>query len=96
MTYDNFEWDEEKNENNIKKHGISFKEATEAFYDEHALIFPDEKHSTEEERFIVIGFSEKDKLLFVSHCYREKGDIIRIISARIATRMEQKKYHTSY
>ena len=87
-----FEWDEKKNETNIKKHGISFEEASSVFQDEESLIISDENHSQEEDRFILIGFSFKANLLVVCHCYREKDSIIRIISARKADRNERKQY----
>ena len=87
-----FEWDEKKNETNIKKHGISFEEATSVFQDEESLIISDENHSHEEDRFILIGFSFKANLLVVCHCYREKDSIIRIISARKADRNERRQY----
>lgn len=76
-----FEWDENKNLKNIKKHKVSFKEASTIFADEHLVIFEDVKHSLDEERFIAIGRSLKDNILFVCYCERE-NDIIRIISAR--------------
>ena len=86
-----FEWDEKKNEINIKKHGVSFEEARTAFYDENSKVEYDEEHSIDEERFILIGKSIKEKLLFVVHCYR-KAETIRIISARRANIGEQVKY----
>ena len=87
-----FEWDEKKNKINIKKHGISFEEASSVFQDEESLIISDENHSQEEDRFILIGFSFKANLLVVCHCYREKDSVIRIISARKADRNERKQY----
>ena len=87
-----FEWDEAKNQANIKKHGISFEEAETVFEDEDALIISDESHSDEEDRFILVGFSYKANLLVVCHCYRENESIIRLISARKATVAERKKY----
>ena len=87
-----FEWDDNKNETNIKKHGISFEEATSVFYDEEALIITDDEHSDEEERFVLIGFSFKANLLVVCHCYRESDSIIRIISARKADNAERNEY----
>ena len=86
-----FEWDENKNKVNIIKHGISFEEATTVFSDEESIIIVDERHSNEEERFLLIGFSYKFNLLVVCHCYRE-NDCIRIISARKATKKESKTY----
>lgn len=61
-----FEWDEKKNEINIKKHGVSFEEASTSFYDDLAIIIPDEKHSEDEERFTLIGKSENNRILYVS------------------------------
>lgn len=87
-----FEWDDNKNQTNIKKHGISFEEATSVFYDDQALIINDEIHSLVEERFVLIGFSFKYNLLVVCHCYRGNDSIIRIISARKATRKESEEY----
>ena len=87
-----FEWDENKNQTNIKKHGISFEEASSVFYDDEALIINDGAHSQKEERFVLIGFSYKYNLLVVCHCYRQNEEIVRIISARKATKNEQKEY----
>ena len=88
-----FEWDENKNTINKKKHQISFEEAKTVFYDEEALVIDDPEHSQEEERFIIMGFSEKANLLVVCHCYRESEEVIRIISARKATKSETKQYN---
>lgn len=87
-----FEWDENKNSINKTKHNISFEEAKTVFYDEYALVIDDPEHSVEEERFIILGFSSQAKLLVVCHCYREADMIIRIISARKATKNEAKYY----
>ena len=87
-----FEWDENKNRINLAKHNISFEEAQTVFYDEEALVIDDPEHSQEEERFIILGFSKKANLLVVCHCYRESESVIRIISARKATRSEEKQY----
>jgi len=87
-----FEWDEKKNRLNKKKHGISFKEAQTVFYDENALLIHDPDHSQEENRFIILGLSLRLRILVVCHCYRESDAIIRIISARKATRLEQRQY----
>lgn len=87
-----FEWDENKNELNKKKHNISFEEAKTVFYDEEALIISDPEHSDDEDRFIILGFSQQAKLLVVCHCYRSADMVIRIISARKATRNESKFY----
>ena len=87
-----FNWDENKNKANIKKHGVSFEEASSVFYDEEALIINDSAHSRDEERFVLIGFSYKYNLLVVCHCYRQNEEIIRIISARKATKTERSIY----
>lgn len=87
-----FEWDENKNIINRQKHKISFEEAQTVFYDESAILIDDPEHSKEEERFIILGFSLKANLLVVCHCYRSADEIIRIISARKATKNEEKYY----
>ena len=87
-----FEWNDEKNKINIKKHGVSFEEASTVFYDTNAIVFDDPDHSTEEDRFLILGISRKMHLCIVSHCYRDKDEIIRIISARKATKREVKTY----
>lgn len=87
-----FEWDENKNEINKIKHKVSFEEAKTVFYDEEALIIDDPEHSQEEERFIILGFSNLANLLVVCHCYRSADMLIRIISARKATKNEMKFY----
>lgn len=87
-----FEWDENKNRINQKKHGISFDEATTVFYDEEALVIDDPEHSEEEDRFIILGLSSRANLLVVCHCCRDSDTVIRIISARKATRTETGYY----
>jgi uncharacterized DUF497 family protein len=88
-----FEWDAKKAEINIVKHEVSFEEAVTVFDDDMALYLFDNEHSDNEERFIVIGTSEKEKTLTVCHCYRgENEEIIRIISARQATKKEKTAY----
>ena len=82
-----FEWDEKKNKINRVKHGVSFEEAQTVFKDEYALLIHDEAHSIDEERFIIIGRDAIFRELHVCHCYRS-NDIIRIISARKATKTE--------
>lgn len=88
-----FEWDAEKAEKNIKKHGVSFEEASSVFYDDNALMRDDPDHSEEEDRFIILGMSEAANVLVVCHCYRMSDEIIRIITARQATRLETKQYN---
>ena len=87
-----FEWNEDKNTKNKKKHGISFEEAQTVFVDENALLLHDPDHSQEEDRFILLGLSSNLRILVVSHCYRKKDAVVRIISVRKATRFEQKQY----
>lgn len=87
-----FEWDPEKNEINKKKHQISFEEAQTVFYDDEAKVIDDPEHSIDEERFIILGFSKKANLLVVCHCYRASETVIRIISARKATKTETRQY----
>jgi len=92
MDHIRFDWDKEKNIANQRKHGISFEEAQSVFVDENALMIYDPDHSGNEDRFILLGLSASIRLLVVCHCYRKDDDIIRIISARKATHMEQKRY----
>jgi uncharacterized DUF497 family protein len=87
-----FEWDTRKAAANFRQHEISFEEAKTVFLDEEALVIPDEEHSTEEDRFIIMGFSMQLRILVVCHCYRQSGDVIRIISARKASRTERNQY----
>ncbi len=87
-----FEWDERKNEINKAKHKVSFEEAQTVFYDDRALVIDDPDHSQEEERFIILGMSARANLLIVCHCYRTSDTVIRIISARKATRTESTYY----
>jgi len=95
MTFDNlqfFNWDEDKEKANEIKHGVSFREAAAVFKDLYALEKRDVDHSDDEDRFIIIGLSERPRLLVVCHCYRESDTIIRIISARKATKNESVDY----
>jgi uncharacterized DUF497 family protein len=87
-----FEWDSDKNAENKRKHGVSFGEAQAVFLDENALMIHDPDHSDDEDRFILLGLSAKIRLLAVCHCYRKSDEVIRLISARKATRNEQKRY----
>jgi hypothetical protein len=89
----NFEWDENKNRTNQNKHKISFEEAKTVFYDENALVIDDPDHSESEDRFIILGLSNRTNLLVVCHCYRASDTVIRIISARKATSTETKQYY---
>ena len=87
-----FEWDQNKNILNQKKHNISFEEARTIFLDDNALLIVDPDHSQEEDRFILLGFSLRAKLLVVCHCYRRSENVIRLISARKATKSEASAY----
>ncbi|MBI1976291.1 MAG: BrnT family toxin [Candidatus Omnitrophica bacterium] len=87
-----FIWDNRKDRQNQRKHGVSFEEAKTAFYDENARVIYDPDHSMEEDRFILLGLSAGLRILVVCHCYREKESRIRIISARKATGKEQNQY----
>ena len=88
----NFDWDENKNRLNKKKHGVSFEEAKAVFYDESAIEFPDPDHSQDEDRFLMLGVSYRVRVLMVCHCFREDDSTIRIISARKATKKEIERY----
>jgi len=87
-----FEWDEKKAASNLKKHAVSFEEAQSVFDDDLARLIPDPDHSDEEERFILLGLSYSLKVLVVVHCYQDKDNIIRLISARKASKPEAKLY----
>jgi uncharacterized protein len=87
-----FEWDPRKASANRRKHGVSFEDAQTAFADERARLIDDPDHSEEEDRFVLLGLSSSLRLLVVAHCYRAEGNVIRIISARKATREEQADY----
>jgi uncharacterized DUF497 family protein len=87
-----FEWDSTKAAANKRKHGVSFEEAQSVFYDEFAVQFFDDDHSSDEERFLLLGMSSGAKLVLVCHCEREAGKVIRIISARKATKRESAFY----
>ena len=79
-----FEWDDQKAKSNLKKHGVSFEEARSVFYDDNAIQFFDSENSESEDRFLMLGLSYNSGILLVCHCEREKGEVIRIISARKA------------
>ncbi|MCH8042948.1 MAG: BrnT family toxin [Planctomycetes bacterium] len=85
-----FEWDPDKAESNFRKHGVSFHEAATAFGDPLSITFYDPDHSEDEDRYITIGMSNDGHLIIVSHT--DRGDNIRIISARKASRRERKIY----
>jgi uncharacterized DUF497 family protein len=86
----NFQWDEGNARTNLEKHGVSFEEAATVFGDPLSLTIPDPAHSQVEDRWIVLGHSHQRKLLVVVHT--ERGDNIRIISARRASKRERKSY----
>lgn len=91
-----FDWDPSKARTNARKHGVSFEEAQSVFYDEFAVQFFDDEHSSaEEERFLMLGMSSNARLLIVCHCERAAGNFIRIISARRATKRESAFYGAS-
>lgn len=87
-----FEWDDAKADSNLKKHGVSFLEASTAFYDRHAILIHDPDHSLSEDRYIILGVSARARVLTVCHCYIETNEIVRIISARKATKSEESYY----
>jgi len=88
-----FEWDQKKAASNLRKHGVSFEEAATAFGDPLSLTIPDPDHSLNEDRYVLIGESQMERLLVVAHT--ERSDTIRIISARLATRGERVSYEES-
>lgn len=85
-----FEWDTEKAKQNLKKHGVSFEEAVTVFYDPLSAAFDDPDHSADEYRYVTIGLSSRDRLIVVAHA--ERGEGLRIISARPATAHERKRH----
>ncbi|MBO1347481.1 MAG: BrnT family toxin [Hormoscilla sp. GUM202] len=85
-----FEWNQEKAQSNLSKHGVSFDEAKTVFDDPLYMDFYDPDHSYDEHRYIIIGESQQGRLLLVS--YTERGNAIRLISARVVTRMEREIY----
>jgi uncharacterized DUF497 family protein len=85
-----FEWDARKNAANKRKHGVSFEEAQTVFYDDRAILVDDPDE--DEERFVLLGLSATLRTLVVCHCYRERDQVIRIISARKADRDERADY----
>ena len=88
-----FEWDPSKAASNMKKHGVSFDEATTVFGDPLSLLMDDPKHSEDEQRFLVMGLSSNNRLLVVS--FAERPPNTRIISSRLASRQERKQYEQS-
>jgi hypothetical protein len=87
-----FQWNERKAMDNRRKHGVSFEEAQTVFFDDNALLRPDEDHSANEDRFVLPGLSARLRTLIVCHCYRQGNQIIRLISARRANASERRQY----
>jgi uncharacterized protein len=87
-----FSWDDQKNKSNQKKHGVSFEEAQTVFFDEQAIEYFDPGHSANEHRYLMLGLDYRLRILVVSYTLRESDSVIRIISARKATKKEQKNY----
>ena len=87
-----FSWDARKNKSNLKKHGVSFEEAKTVFLDDFARLISDPDHSENEDRFILLGFSHRPRLLIVCHHYLDRDGSIHIISARKAEKSECKIY----
>ena len=85
-----FTWDPKKNRENIRKHGVSFEKAMTIFENFPLQVYYDPGHSTDDERYIAIGFSLRARILLVVHCENKKGTVVRIISARKATRKERR------
>ena len=88
-----FEWDEKKASENVKKHGVSFEEAATVFGDPFSITIYDPLHSKDEDRFVILGLSNKNRLLVVVHT--DRYNKIRIISARKATKRERKQYENN-
>ena len=94
MLFEEFEWDELKNQINIKKHKVSFQEAETVFDDKEAIFISDPDYSEpDDDRFIILGLSRQENLLVVCHCYRVSDTVVRIISARKATKNETNLYN---
>ena len=87
-----FEWDKHKDRVNQRKHGVGFEEASSVFFDEEGVLIHDPDHSSDEDRFLLLGISRKLRLLVVSHTYRNDDRTIRLISARVASSSEHGQY----
>lgn len=87
-----FDWDEKKNRLNKRKYGVSFEDAQTVFLDENAIRFFDPDHSSDEDRFLMLGISFRLRILIVCHCFRASDAVIRIITARKADRKEEADY----
>ena len=92
MNTPHFSWDNNKARENVKKHRVSFEEATTVFRDDEGLRMYDPDHSRDEDRFLLLGLSNTGRLLVVSHCYGKEDNEIRLISARRATKTEHQQY----
>lgn len=90
-----FDWDPRKAGQNQSKHSVSFEEAISVFFDENALLITDPEHSEKEDRFVLMGLSYRFRVLVVVHTYRRSEQVIRLISARKATKQEQQTYNES-
>jgi uncharacterized DUF497 family protein len=91
-----FSWDPRKAKANERKHGITFEEASSAFFDEDALVMDDPDHSDDEDRFVLLGLSYRLRLVVVCHALREEADLIRLISARKAVKQERTQYSEQF
>ena len=89
-----FEWDEAKDRENKRKHKVSFEEAETVFLDDWGILIEDE--DDDEERFVLVGMSAAVRVLVVSHTYRARDQVIRIISVRRANRSERRDYETRW
>ena len=87
-----FSWDARKARQNLQKHKVSFEEAATVFYDEAAIEYFDPEHSVDEDRFLMLGLSGRLRVMVVSYCFKKKDSRIRIISARKATKSEERVY----
>ena len=87
-----FSWDDDKAKQNRKKHKVSFEEASTVFFDENGIEYFDPEHSENEDRFLMLGISYRLRVLVVCYCLSKDGSEIRIISARTATKKEQRVY----
>ena len=87
-----FEWDPKKAAANLKRHRVSFEEARTVFLDEQAKLIDDPDHSSDEDRFVLLGISGLLRVLLVCHCYRQQRQTIRINSARKASPGEARQY----
>jgi uncharacterized DUF497 family protein len=87
-----FEWDAAKNRANVRRHGVSFEEASSTFLDENGILIDDPGHSIGEERFVLLGLTSSLRLLVICHCYRQHPDVVRLISARKADKGERENY----